>query len=58
MHAPWAGSISEAEKEARAGNPDWEEPLFSRNQWLNPWRGKGSSSVLTEGLRISEGETG
>jgi|SRR6185437_1153125 len=52
MHAPWAGGLSESEKQAREENTDRVPPMFKKNQFSSPYTGNQSGAPL----RRSEGE--
>lgn len=37
MHAPYAGGLSRAEKDTFRSDPDRVQPVFTRDQFTNPW---------------------
>jgi hypothetical protein len=49
MHAPWAGGLSESEKQAREENTDRVPPLFKKGQFSSVYTGNQSGAPLRPG---------
>jgi hypothetical protein len=49
MHAPWAGGLSESEKQVREENTDRVPPLFKKGQFSSPYAGNESGAPLRPG---------
>lgn len=52
MHAPFAGGLSESERQQREADTDRVQPAFARKQFRNPY----GAGTLPGGVRPGEGE--
>jgi hypothetical protein len=52
MNAPWAGGLSESEKQSREEDLDRVPPMFKRGQFQNPYAGSQAGAPI----RAGEGE--
>jgi hypothetical protein len=58
LHAPWAGGLSRAEKEAWRDDTNLTQPAFRKHLFHNPWAGASTPGILSGGLIQSENEVG